>query len=109
MAWLLRGGDVLAAAEIAATRQDRRRGLLRRDDIEGVLILRPCRQVHTIGMRFPLDIAFCDADGRVVRIYSLARWRISPVVLRAHWAVEARCGSFERWGLRIGDTLEVRE
>jgi uncharacterized membrane protein (UPF0127 family) len=109
MAWLLRGGDVLAAAEIAATRRDRRRGLLRRNDLEGALVLRPCRQVHTIGMRFPLDVAFCDADGRVVRTYTLARWRVSPVVLRARWAVEARAGSFERWRLHVGDALEVRE
>jgi uncharacterized protein len=109
MAWLLRSGDVLAAAEIAATRRDRRRGLLRRDDIEGALVLRPCRQVHTIGMRFPLDVAFCDAEGTVVRIYTLARWRASPIVLRARWAVEARAGSFERWRLQLGDCLEVRE
>ena len=31
--------------------------------IDGALVLRPCRQVHTIGMRFPIDVAFCAADG----------------------------------------------
>ncbi|MGH9027282.1 MAG: DUF192 domain-containing protein [Acidimicrobiia bacterium] len=109
MAWLLRDRDVLAAAEIATTRRARRRGLLGQDDFDGALVLRPCRQVHTFGMRFPLDVAFCDGDGRVLRTYQLAAWRISPIVFRARWAVEARAGAFERWRLRLGDALEVRE
>jgi uncharacterized membrane protein (UPF0127 family) len=32
---------------------------------EGLLIPR-CRSVHTIGMRFPLDLVFLDAEGRVI-------------------------------------------
>ncbi len=32
----------------------------------GLLIPR-CRSVHTFGMRFPLDLVFLDAAGRVVR------------------------------------------
>jgi uncharacterized protein len=109
MAWILRDGDVLASAEVARTRRERVRGLLGRDGIDGALVLRPCRHVHTIGMRFPLDVAFCDHDGRVVRTCTLARWRLSPIVRRAAWVVEANAGAFGRWGLRAGDTLEVRE
>ena len=71
MAWLVRDGDVLAAAEIAATARARRRGLLGRDGVEGALVLRPCRHVHTVGMRFPIDVAFCDADGVVLRTVTL--------------------------------------
>ena len=37
-------------------------GLLGRDGIEGALLLRPARSVHTLGMRFAIDVAFCDAD-----------------------------------------------
>ena len=65
MPWLVRGDDVLAAAEVAVTRKVRRRGLLGRDHIDGVLVLRPCRQVHTFGMQFPIDVAFCDRYGFV--------------------------------------------
>jgi uncharacterized membrane protein (UPF0127 family) len=105
----MRERDVLATAEVAATRRARRRGLRGRDEFDGALVLRPCRQVHTFGMRFPLDVAFCDRDGRVVRVYRLARGRISPVVFRARWAFEARAGAFERWRLLVGDALEVIE
>jgi uncharacterized membrane protein (UPF0127 family) len=108
MAWLVRGEDVLAAAEVAVTRQQRRRGLVGRDELEGVLVLRPCRQVHTLRMRFPIDVAFCDRDGFVLHTASLAPWRLSLPVPRAYFAVEARAGAFDRWKLVVGDIVEVR-
>jgi len=109
MPWLVRDGDVLAAIEVADTPARRRRGLLGRDDLDGALVLRPCRHVHTFGMRFPIDVAFCARDGQVLRTRSLAPWRVGPLVLRAAFVVEARAGAFERWGLRVGDCVEVRE
>src|SRR6267143_4550831 len=108
MPWLVRGDDVLAAAEVAVTRKVRRRGLLGRDHVEGVLVLRPCRQVHTLGMRFPIDVAFCDRDGVVLRTLTVAPWRVTRVVWRAGFVVEAAAGAFDRWQLRPGDTVEVK-
>jgi uncharacterized membrane protein (UPF0127 family) len=108
MSWLVRDGDVLAAAEVAATARARRRGLLGRDTFAGALVLRPCRNVHTAGMRFAIDVAFCDADGVVLRTVSLAPWRISPIVRKAAFAIEAEAGAFERWQLRVGDRVELR-
>ncbi|MGQ0803584.1 MAG: DUF192 domain-containing protein [Actinomycetota bacterium] len=109
MAWLVREGDVLAAAEVAATRRERRRGLRGRSEVEGALVLRPCRNVHTVGVRFPIDVAFCDRDGVVIRISCLRPWRLSPMVFRAALAIEARAGAFERWKLHVGDKLEVKQ
>jgi uncharacterized protein len=105
--WLVREGDVLAAAEVAATRRARRRGLRGRDHVEGALVLRPCRNVHTVGMHFPIDVAFCDRDGVVIRVCCLRPWRLSRFVPRAALAIEARSGAFERRGLHIGDKVEV--
>jgi len=107
--WLVREGDVLAAAEVAATRPDRRRGLRGRTHLEGALVLRPCRNVHTAGLRFPIDVAFCDRDGIVIRTCCLRPWRLSPLVVRAALAIEAPAGAFERWDLRVGDKVEVKE
>jgi uncharacterized protein len=109
MAWLVREGDVLATAEVADTRRARRRGLLGRADFEGALVLRPCRHVHTWFMRFPIDVAFCDADGVVLRTKCLRPWRVSPLVANAAFAIEAQAGAFERWGLRADDQVEVKE
>ena len=108
MAWLVRDGEVLAAAEVANSGRARRRGLMHRDGFDGALVLRPCRNVHTAGMRFAIDVAFCDAEGVVLHTSTLAPWRISPVVLRAAFAVEAEAGAFDRWRVTRGDRLELR-
>jgi uncharacterized membrane protein (UPF0127 family) len=108
MAWLVRGEDVLAAAEKAVTRRDRRVGLMGRDDVDGVFVLQPCRQVHTFGMRFAIDVAFCDRDGFVLHTSTMPPYRVSKPVLRAQFAIEARAGSFDRWKLIPGDVVEVR-
>jgi len=106
--WLVRDGDVLATAEISATPRDRRRGLLGRNDVDGVFVIRPCRNVHTAGMRFPIDVAFCDPAGTVLHTCTLVPWRVSRVVRHTAFVVEARAGAFDRWRLRAGDRLELR-
>ena len=54
---------------IANTRRARLLGLaLRRQSPSEALLIPRCRSVHTFGMRFPLDIAFLDGDGRVLRL-----------------------------------------
>ena len=108
MAWLLRDGEVLASLEIVESRRDRRRGLLGRDGIDGAILLRPARSVHTVGMRFPIDVAFCDTDLRVVRVVRMPRHRVSRLVWRSRAVIEAEAGAFDRWKLRPGDELEVK-
>ncbi|HEX6237795.1 MAG TPA: DUF192 domain-containing protein [Acidimicrobiales bacterium] len=108
MPWLIRDGRVLASLEIAATSRERARGLLGRDGIEGALLLRPVRSVHTLGMRFPIDVAFCDEEMRVLRIVRMRPFRVSRPVRHARCAIEAEAGAFERWQLRPGDQLEIK-
>lgn len=108
MSWLVRDGDVLAAVEVAETAKARRRGLLGRSSFAGALVLRPCRHVHTAAMRFAIDVALCDAEGVVLRTVTLAPWRLSPIVRRAAFVVEAEAGAFDRWRLVPGDRLELR-
>ena len=106
--WLVRAGDVLAAAETPPGARGRARGLLGRDGIDGVLVLRPCRNVHTFGMRFAIDVCFCDAHGTVLRMCTLPPRRVSPLVWRAAFALEAEAGAFARWGVAPGDVLELK-
>lgn len=107
MAWLLRDGEVLAALEVADSAAARMRGLLGRDGIEGAILLRPGRSVHTIGMRFAIDVAFCDKDFTVVATVCMGRNRIGRPRRRARSIIEAEAGAFERWRLRPGDQLVV--
>lgn len=102
---LRRNGDVLARTEVARSRGARRRGLLGRDGIDGVLVLSKARQVHTFGMRFAIDVAWCDDDGLVVRVGTLSPNRMSRWVRRSCTVLEAEAGAFDLWGLCLGDRL----
>ena len=108
MTWLLRDGDVLAAAEVAGSLGDRTRGLLGRTGYEGAMVLPRTRSVHTFGMQFPIDVAFCDKEMVVVGVARLAPWRMSRPRRGCRSVVEAEAGAFERWGLRVGDKLDLR-
>lgn len=108
MAWLVHDGRVLATLEVPEGRRGRRRGLLGRAGVEGALLLAPVRSVHTMGMRFPIDAAQCDADLRVLRVVRLTPNRVLRPVRGARAVVEAEAGAFARWAVRPGDLLEVR-
>lgn len=45
------------------------RGLLAQKPTGRALVLMPCRDVHTVGMRHRLDVAFVDASGRVLSVH----------------------------------------
>ncbi len=108
MPWLLREDEVLATLEVADDLRSRLKGLLGRDGCEGALLLRPARSVHTIGLRFPIDVAHCDADLRVLRVTTMSRHRIGRPCLKARCVIEAEAGAFGHWELRPGDQLEIR-
>jgi uncharacterized membrane protein (UPF0127 family) len=82
--------------------------LLGREGIEGALLLERVRWVHTIGMRFPIDVAYLDAEGHVLKTVRMGRHRVGVPVPRARSVIEAEAGAFARWGLHVGDTIEVR-
>lgn len=107
--WLVSDARVLASVEVAPDRRSRRRGLLGRDTLDGAFVITGCRWVHTIGMRFPLDVAYLDDDGVVVKIVRMGRHRVGVPVSEATWVVEAAAGAFERWQLVVGDVVELRE
>jgi uncharacterized protein len=109
MPWIVAEGRVLASADVASDRSSRTKGLVGRDHLDGALVLRPCRWIHTIGVRFPLDVAYLDSDGVVVKTLRMRRGRLGIPVWHARTVVEAEAGAFARWGLRVGDVLEIRE
>ncbi|HEY4378665.1 MAG TPA: DUF192 domain-containing protein [Acidimicrobiales bacterium] len=108
MAWLVVGGEAVGPLEVARTHRERGRGLLGRDGIEGALLIERTRAVHTFGMRFAIDVAYCDADLRIVRVVTLAPHRLGPWARRARCVVEAEAGSFAGWGGVVGEVLAIR-
>jgi uncharacterized membrane protein (UPF0127 family) len=108
MAWLLRDGEVLASLEVASSLVARSRGLLGKKSFEGALLLRRTRSVHTIGMRFAIDVAFLTDDLRVVAVTTVARQRMALPRRGGRSVLDAVAGAFARWGLAPGDQLEIK-
>lgn len=107
-AWIVSSGRVLASAHVASSRRERRRGLLGQQGFDGALVLPRCRWVHTVGMRFALDVAFLDGENRVIKMADVGRFRLCPPVGGARTVIEAERGAFARWGLRLNDVIEIR-
>ena len=89
----------------------RLRGLLGRSGLsvgEG-LLLTPCGQVHTLGMRFSLDVVFLDRAGRVLKCVEGLRPNRFAAAAGARHVLEVAAGSVARCGIRVGDLLAWRE
>lgn len=108
MSWLVAEDRVLATLEVADTWQARLKGLVGRTSLDGALLIQPAFSVHTLGVKFALDVAYCDGELRVLDTVTMMPNRLGMVRPRARAVIEAPKGSFERWGLGIGDQLEVR-
>lgn len=109
MAWLVCDDRVLATVEFAAGWRERALGLLGRDEFDSALLLRPAFSIHTLGMRFPIDVAYLDRNLVVLKTATMGRHRVALPVWRARAVLEAEAGSFARWGIKPGDRLQVRQ
>jgi uncharacterized membrane protein (UPF0127 family) len=104
------GSLVCERCLLAETPLTRARGLLGRAGLErgeGIL-LRPASSIHMWFMRFAIDVAFLDRDGRVLRVAAHLRpWRLAGCK-GAKAVVELPAGECDRVGLAPGDVVRVR-
>lgn len=122
-AWLLDDVRVLGSIELATTARSRTKGLLGRDGIDGAMLIEPAKQVHTFGMRFPIDVAFArdvpdrtpaeqagetDRQLEILDVVTMLPGRLGKPRVRARLVIEAQAGSFARWGIGAGHTVQVR-
>jgi len=103
---MMQQGRVLLPEVLVADRvTERMRGLLGRRSLAAGsgMLLRPCGSLHTLGMRFALDVVYFDANWRAVRIVRrLPPWRISFGGWRARAALEMQSGGFDFAALHPG-------
>ncbi len=84
---------------VAVDRRARRRGLAGLDALPAghALLLARCRSVHTVGMRFALDLVWLDARGAPMALDA----GVGPRRVRTRWraraVVEANAGEGERF------------
>jgi len=110
---LIRGTILATDAGVADTSAKRNTGLLRHKSLPRgeALFITPCEGVHTVGMKFPIDVLFLSRQRTVVKITEAMKpWRIS-LCLRAHSVLELPAGMAAETGTLPGDQLafETRE
>ncbi|MEN8651717.1 DUF192 domain-containing protein [Streptomyces sp. 21So2-11] len=105
----LRTPDCDVPIEIAASPKARTRGLLARDGIDGAILLTPSSSIHTLRMRFAIDVAYLDKQLRVMDVRTMKPNRIGAPRWRARHVVEAEAGTLARWGITRGVTLSVEQ
>lgn len=108
-----KSGTIVAThVEWAGTSAMRRKGLSGRSELpkDSGIYLVPCEGVHTIGMKFPIDVAFLDSAGKILAVHhGLKPWRISKIVFRAEGVLEIAAGRLRETNTGIGDVIEFRE
>src|SRR5579864_992625 len=68
----------------------------------------PCHGVHTLAMRFPIDVVYLDRSQTVVYIErDLQPWRFAPVRLQAASVLELPCHTVADTGTALGDKIEI--
>src|SRR5215467_1296461 len=85
-------------------------GLLKRNHLgpEEALWLMPSKGIHTIGMKFPIDVVFLDKDNTVLGIISgLVPYRVTGVRLKGHSVLELPKGTLKKSRTEVGDQLEI--
>jgi len=72
------------------------------------LWIEPCDSVHTFFMRFPIDVAFVDREGTVIRcIERLRPWRATKLYTKARACVELASGTLAAAGVQEGARLAL--
>jgi len=98
--------------EVADSFFRRLAGLLGRPPLsegEGLWIL-PCSSVHSIGMRYPIDVLFLGVRGEVIGAYpGFPPGRLTRLFSGAKGVLELPEGILLRTGTEPGDIVEFRD
>ena len=74
------------------------------------LLLNKCNQVHTLGMKFPIDVIFLSKDGDILHMeQEMNPGKVSPHIKKAYWILELKSGSCKHYSLVINQRLVVKQ
>jgi uncharacterized protein len=72
------------------------------------LLIRPSNGVHTLWMRFSIDVLLLDRQHRVLSVYgNLRPFRVTAINWKAHSALELPAGTIAATKTQPGDVLQV--
>ena len=69
----------------------------------------PCRGVHTMAMRYPIDVIYLDENRVVVYIEETVRpWRLTSLRMEAQTVIEVPSHTAWATGTLVGDQIEIQ-
>ena len=107
-----RGTTLGQAIKVAHTAAQKVKGLLGRECLEDGqgLLFRGAGSLHTLFMRFPIDIIYADKSGKVVKLAErVGPFKLVAAPLRCYYALELPAGAIEASGTHVGDRLNFEE
>ena len=102
-------GDRIVVADTGLTRMV---GLLGKTGLDpgAGLWITPSSGVHTIGMRFTIDVIGLDKNLTVTRLWSrLVPQRVTAVSLKVRSVIELPAGRIEACGVQLGHQLQISD
>ncbi len=102
--------EMVTRLQVAENLFTRMKGLLgRRALAEGEgLLIRPCKGIHTFGMRFPIDAVFLDKTNVVIAVWKdLASNRLTRIYSNAASVLELPAGMVDATDTQVGDEIKV--
>ena len=107
-----KGTSIGDAIEVADTSVRRFFGLLAKRSLlpgQGLLIL-PSNGIHTVGMRFPIDVVFLDKLRRVRKLReNLRPFRITSLDWRTESVLELPVNTIRAARVEVGDQILLEE
>jgi uncharacterized membrane protein (UPF0127 family) len=104
-----RGKSLATDGRLANTFWLRLRGLLGKKSLsegEGLVLVGE-KSIHTLFMKFPIDILYIDKDYRVIRVdENMVPYRLGPFVTKSAYVLEVPVGTIAATNTKVGDQLK---
>lgn len=97
-------------AKVAKSFITRSIGLLFRKSMseDEALIIKPCCSIHTLFMKFDIDVIFVSRKNKVIAVYeNVAPSRILPIHFNSYYVIELKAGTISAKTIEKGDTLKI--
>lgn len=106
-----KGTELGERVTVARSFWHRGKGLMFRSGLEDGtgLVIDPCSSIHTMWMRFPIDVLYVEADGSVTRAdRAMKPWRFGPLFVHGRYVIELPPGTIEHSGTEPGDRISLQ-
>lgn len=105
--------QTIATLKFANSYFSRLKGLMFKKKLDYVLLLKPLKSkhkflssVHTLFMRFTIDLVFLDKNKKVLETAQLSPWKFYIPHKPANYILEMEKGAIKKYQIAIGDKLD---